>query len=63
MADLLLALRPERWKVLQVLPMGGQNDGKVESLLIDELTFAATALGISESSMPGSAWCPKTTRT
>ena len=39
MGDLLLALRPERWKVLQVLPIGGQNDGKVESLLIDELTF------------------------
>ena len=32
MGDLLLALRPERWKVLQVLPIGGQNDGKVEAL-------------------------------
>lgn len=39
MGDLLLSLRPERWKVLQVLPIGGQNDGKVEALLIDELTF------------------------
>jgi radical S-adenosyl methionine domain-containing protein 2 len=39
MGDLLIALRPERWKVLQVLPMGGQNDGKVASLLIDEPTF------------------------
>lgn len=39
MGDFLLALRPERWKVLQVLPIGGQNDGKVESLLIDELAF------------------------
>lgn len=39
MGDLLLALRPERWKVLQVLPIGGQNDGKVEALLIDDLTF------------------------
>ncbi|MBL9005290.1 MAG: viperin family antiviral radical SAM protein [Myxococcales bacterium] len=39
MGDLLFALRPERWKVLQVLPIGGQNDGKVESLLIDEPTF------------------------
>jgi radical S-adenosyl methionine domain-containing protein 2 len=37
--DLLLVLRPERWKVLQVLPVVGQNDGKVEPLLIDELTF------------------------
>jgi radical S-adenosyl methionine domain-containing protein 2 len=39
MADLLIDLRPERWKVLQVLPVGGQNDEKVEALLIDELTF------------------------
>lgn len=39
LGELLLALRPERWKVLQVLPIAGQNDGKVESLLIDELTF------------------------
>lgn len=39
MGDLLLALGPERWKVLQVLPIGGQNDGTVESLLIDEPTF------------------------
>lgn len=39
MGDLLLALRPERWKVLQVLPIVGQNDGKVEALLVGELTF------------------------
>lgn len=39
MGDLVLALRPQRWKVLQVLPVAGQNDGKVEPLLIDELTF------------------------
>ena len=39
MGDLLLALKPARWKVLQVLPMGGQNDGAVEPLLIDEATF------------------------
>ena len=39
MAELLLALRPERWKVLQCLPVGGQNDGKVAPLLIDEVTF------------------------
>lgn len=39
MGDLLLALKPERWKVLQVLPIGGQNDGKVEVLLISEQTF------------------------
>lgn len=39
MSEMLLTLRPERWKVLQVLPVAGQNDGKVEELLIDELTF------------------------
>jgi radical S-adenosyl methionine domain-containing protein 2 len=39
LSELLLALRPERWKVLQVLPVEGQNDGKVEKLLIDERTF------------------------
>jgi radical S-adenosyl methionine domain-containing protein 2 len=39
MSDLLLELRPERWKVLQVLPVRGQNNGRVEPLLIDELTF------------------------
>ncbi len=39
MGEFLLALRAERWKVLQVLPVVGQNDGKVEPLLIDELTF------------------------
>ena len=39
MGELLLALRPERWKVLQVLPVDGQNDGRVSPLLIDELTF------------------------
>ncbi|MCB9528411.1 MAG: radical SAM protein [Myxococcales bacterium] len=27
-------MRPERWKVFQVLPVEGQNDGKVEPLLI-----------------------------
>ena len=34
MRDLVLRLRPERWKVFQVLPVEGQNDGDVESLLI-----------------------------
>lgn len=39
LSELLLALRPERWKVLQVLPVTGQNDGRVEELLIDRLSF------------------------
>ncbi len=32
---------PERWKVFQVLPVAGQNDGAVEPLLIDGARFAA----------------------
>lgn len=39
MSALLGVLRPERWKVLQVLPVAGQNDGRVDQLLIDEVTF------------------------
>jgi radical S-adenosyl methionine domain-containing protein 2 len=31
---------PERWKVFQVLPMRGQNDGRVEPLLITSEQFA-----------------------
>ena len=32
---------PERWKVFQVLALGGQNDGSVEDLLISDRQFAA----------------------
>ena len=39
MNDFLLTLSPERWKVLQVLPVKGQNDGKVEPLCIDRAAF------------------------
>lgn len=39
MRELILALRPERWKVFQVLPVDGQNDGDVEPLLINSGTF------------------------
>lgn len=35
LAPLIRAMRPERWKVFQVLPVDGQNDGRVEPLLID----------------------------
>ncbi|MEK6607337.1 MAG: viperin family antiviral radical SAM protein [Myxococcota bacterium] len=33
--------RPDRWKVFQVLPIGGQNDGRVEPLLISPDQFRA----------------------
>ncbi len=39
MATFIEALRPERWKVLRVLPVEGQNTGKVESLLCSDEAF------------------------
>ena len=34
MSDLVRAVQPDRWKVFRVLPIAGQNDGRVEPLLI-----------------------------
>ena len=39
MAGLVRTVRPARWKVFQVLPIAGQNDGSVEELLIDDEQF------------------------
>lgn len=41
MRALIRELRPARWKVFQVLPVKGQNDGKVEPLLITRDEFEA----------------------
>jgi radical S-adenosyl methionine domain-containing protein 2 len=41
MSNLIVALRPERWKILQVLPIEGQNDGKVEGLVCTPGDFEA----------------------
>eukprot|EP00775_Hariotina_reticulata_P002283 gene2283-2594_t len=41
MSQLVVYLAPERWKVFQVLPMEGQNDGAVEPLLITGAEFRA----------------------
>lgn len=41
MSPLVRRVRPERWKVFQVLPVEGQNDGGVESLLVSSAEFAA----------------------
>lgn len=38
---LILELRPARWKVFQVLRVVGQNDGRVEPLLITRAQFEA----------------------
>ncbi len=40
MRPLVRELAPLRWKVFQVLPVGGQNEGKVEPLLITAAQFA-----------------------
>jgi radical S-adenosyl methionine domain-containing protein 2 len=39
MTALFRGLRPERWKVLRVLPVEGQNSGKVEPLLCSDEAF------------------------
>jgi radical S-adenosyl methionine domain-containing protein 2 len=39
LAPLVRRLRPERWKVLRVLPVDGQNNGKVEPLLCTDADF------------------------
>jgi radical S-adenosyl methionine domain-containing protein 2 len=39
LSDLIRAVAPERWKILQVLPVDGQNDGKVEPLLVGAGAF------------------------
>jgi radical S-adenosyl methionine domain-containing protein 2 len=39
MRGLIRQLRPARWKVFQVLPVRGQNDDKVEPLLISKEEF------------------------
>lgn len=41
LAPLVRRMRPERWKVFQVLPMAGQNDGAVEDLRISRAQFEA----------------------
>ena len=39
MTELVLDLEPQRWKIFQVLPVEGQNDGDVDDLLITEKDF------------------------
>jgi radical S-adenosyl methionine domain-containing protein 2 len=41
MSDFIRDLAPERWKVLRVLPVEGQNDGRVEPLLCADDDFTA----------------------
>ena len=39
MTELVLDLKPERWKIFEVLPVDGQNDGDVDELLLDDGEF------------------------
>ena len=39
MTQLVLDLRPDRWKIFQVLPVEGQNDGDVDDLLLKKEEF------------------------
>lgn len=40
LTGLIAAVRPRRWKLFQVLPVPGQNSGKVDPLLISAEQFA-----------------------
>lgn len=39
MRALVIRLKPERWKAFQVLPVAGQNDAKIDDLLISRENF------------------------
>ena len=39
MSNLVLELNPERWKIFEVLPVEGQNDGDVDELLLEDGEF------------------------
>lgn len=55
LTEFVTAARPERWKIFQVLPVEGQNSGRVEPLLItsDQFTrFVERHLAVAESGIP-----------
>jgi radical S-adenosyl methionine domain-containing protein 2 len=39
MSALVMELKPERWKIFEVLPVEGQNDGDVDDILLEENEF------------------------
>ena len=39
LSDFIAAAQPERWKIFQVLPVDGQNDGSVEPHIISQSQF------------------------
>ena len=40
LAQFIAHAQPERWKVFQVLPVRGQNDGRIDELLVTDEEFA-----------------------
>ena len=39
MSELVSEMQPNRWKLFKVLPISGQNDGLVDSMLVTDLQF------------------------
>ena len=39
MSELVSDMQPNRWKLFKVLPISGENDGLVDSMLITDLQF------------------------
>jgi hypothetical protein len=63
LSPLVRAMYPDRWKVFQVLPIIGQNDGIVEELLITTEQFAPTSIATPILPPRDSARSPRTTST
>jgi len=39
LSQFVLQMKPERWKIMQVLPIKGQNDNAIDNFLIDQKQF------------------------
>jgi len=39
MSELVSEIQPNRWKLFKVLPISGQNDGQVDSMLVTDIQF------------------------
>lgn len=59
MSAFLLRLNPARWKVFQVLPVEGQNDGDIEQLTITQEQFDSFLANNEEVSGHGIVVCPE----
>ena len=57
LTQFIIEARPERWKLLQVLPVKGQNDDKVAQAWFQTMSSAATFSGTGTWKNMGSKWC------